>query len=258
MDPTAASQGNPISQNLWLGNEATTSEQLFDAAIQTARHALTEEDQRHFRRFKDYQDMIKDLQADVYKFSASRTRLTRCAKNIASFSEAFAPFFNVISVLVQAKPEWTAIFWGTIWFVFKLGSNFIHFLERVSDMFEELSFFLPQYQQWFRTCRLNPSIKDRGRLSQALGLIYSDLTQFSIHIYFLFSRQNKGRLKRALMGTELMLRPFEARFSQLKERLTMHKEWFEREAAIHEHALLDQLHGDFRHYVQDSEKKIPA
>ncbi|KAK0706899.1 hypothetical protein B0T26DRAFT_756329 [Lasiosphaeria miniovina] len=207
MDPTAAGQEKPISQNQWLGNEATTSEQLFDAAIQTAQHALTEEDQRHFRRFKDHRDMIKDLQADVYNFSASRTRLTRCAKKIASFSEAFAPFFDVIGVLLQ------------------VGSNFIHFLERVSEMFEELSFFLPQYQQWFQTCRLNPSIKDRGRL------------------------------ERALMGTELMLRPFEARFSQLKERLTMQKDWFEREAAIHEHALLDQLHGDFRHYIQDSEEK---
>jgi hypothetical protein len=100
------------------------SEQLFDAALQTVRNGLSQEDMQHFRTFKNHQEMLTAMKTNLLKFPESRSKLVRCSQRIAMFSDAFAPFFDVISVFVQIKPEWAAFFWGSIWLIFKVCSNF--------------------------------------------------------------------------------------------------------------------------------------
>ncbi|KAK4451278.1 hypothetical protein QBC34DRAFT_378602 [Podospora aff. communis PSN243] len=244
-----------MAQNARESSPAT-SEELFEAALQVTRAALSERDAERFQKFGDHMEMTQALQTHVRRYATTSPRLLECAERIALFSDVFAPFFDVVGVLVQVKAEWAAMFWGTWLFIFKIGSNFVTFLERVSDMFDEMTTILPRYQQWYEVCRLsNSAIHDRGRLAQALAFIYHDLTKFCMHIYFLFSRQDSGRIKRALLGAELAVRPFGARFSRLRERLVKHQDWFEKEVYLQEHALLTTFHEEFRSFVSSNENE---
>ena len=99
---------------------SATSEELFDAALQITRRALSEDDAKRFRKFKDHSEMVRELMVHVRRYTGSSPRLLECAERVASFSNAFAPFFDVVGVLVQAKPEWAAVFWGVLLFVFKV------------------------------------------------------------------------------------------------------------------------------------------
>ncbi|KAI3575863.1 hypothetical protein IWW34DRAFT_76629 [Fusarium oxysporum f. sp. albedinis] len=230
------------------------SEQLFDAALQTVRNGLSQEDMQHFRTFKNHQEMLTAMKTNLLKFPESRSKLVRCSQRIAMFSDAFAPFFDVISVFVQIKPEWAAFFWGSIWLIFKLGSNLIDFLDKASETFEKIGFVLPQYQAWYNICRQNKQASKSDRLGQALAFIYHDLIEFAVSLYFIFSKHNKGRIRRALLGTELMLKPFDFRFSQLIERIRKHQIWFETEAKIQEHGMINQLAADFQDFIRITEK----
>ncbi len=51
-----------------------------------------------------------------------------------------------------------------------------------------------------------------------------------------------------------MLRPFDSRFSRLKERISRHCEWFEREAAIHQQEMVSRTYMEFRQFLADKEK----
>ncbi len=142
------------------------------------------------------------------------TIIMRCSTRIAAFADSFAPFFDIMAVFVQIKAEWLAIFWGTILLVLKvrmtlshvsivapqltltgqLGSNLVTFLERVTSMFEELSIQLPQYRDWHRACRQTPfSRDDKDLLGSSLAHIYGDFVEFTLHVYFMFTKRSKGK-----------------------------------------------------------------
>ncbi|KAF4448088.1 nif-like protein [Fusarium austroafricanum] len=192
------------------------SEQLFDAALETVRNGLSQDDMKNFKSFQNHQEMLAALKTTLNKFPESRSKLVRCCQRIASFSDAFAPFFDVISVYVSVKPEWAAWFWGSIWLVFKTSNS--------------------------------------KRLGQALAFIYHDFIEFTISLYFIFSKHNKRRIRRALLGVEFAVKPFDFRFAQLIERIKKHQIWFETEAKIQEHDMINQLSADFRDFVRITEK----
>lgn len=50
-----------------------------------------------------------------------------------------------------------------------------------------------------------------------------------------------------------MLRPFESRFSGLKERISKHRAWFEAEAHIHQHGLISETYTSFREFLKVTE-----
>ncbi|KAL6880723.1 hypothetical protein J3F83DRAFT_39 [Trichoderma novae-zelandiae] len=145
------------------------SESLFDVALHTVRNGLSEADKRHFRRFADHREMLADIRRNICRYTGN-SRLRRCAEKVASFANGFAPFFDVIGVFVQVKPEYAAVLWGTIWFIFKIGSNL--------------------YTSWFEIWQTSPQIDNGNRLAQAMGFVYHDVIEFSMHIYIMFSRQD--------------------------------------------------------------------
>lgn len=159
--------------------------------------------------------MICELKVLSEQYS-HKSRLVACCRKIASFAEAFAPYFEVINIFVQIKPDWIGWFWGSIRLIFqvdtseitaislgrrqdadtyfKLGSNLIVFLENVAMMFENIAFTLPQYQAWFNLCQRNVTAQDKDRLGQALSFVYADMIEFCLHTYRIFSRAKLGKL----------------------------------------------------------------
>ncbi|KAI8631969.1 hypothetical protein F5Y19DRAFT_472855 [Xylariaceae sp. FL1651] len=166
------------------------------------------------------------------------------AERITAFSDAFAPFFDVVNVYIQIKQEWAAIFWAWL----KPDELF----DRVATMLEEIALILPQYEAWFNICKRTRSFTNTDRLSQSLAMLYDEFIELTIHIYFMFTRRRKGRLRRAFQTSGLMLRPFDARFSLLKERIEKHRAWFETEAQIQQHDLIHQTYADFRQFLDSS------
>lgn len=67
-------------------------------------------------------------------------------------------------------------------------------------MFEDMAVVLPQYESWFKICQQHRVSGQEERLAQSLALIYSDLIEFCVHIYFMFSKQNEGTQPPQLFG----------------------------------------------------------
>ncbi|TGJ87577.1 hypothetical protein E0Z10_g1236 [Xylaria hypoxylon] len=184
------------------GDAGATTTKLFDDALKKLRSALSDADKAHIKDFHDHNDMIASVRKAASYFAGNQRGLMRIAERITAFSNAFAPFFDVVNVYIQIKPEWAAVFWD--------------------------------------------------RLSQSLAMLYDDFVDFTVHVYFMFTKRSKGRLRRALQTSRLMLRPFDARFSLLKERIEKHRVWFETEAQIQQHDLLHQTYTDFRQFIDSS------
>ncbi|KAI1120753.1 hypothetical protein F5Y10DRAFT_117398 [Nemania abortiva] len=240
------------------GSAGTTTTKLFDDALQKLRSALSDADKEYIKGFRNHNDMTASVRKAASHFAGNQRVLMRIAERITAFSDAFAPFFDVVNVYVQIKPDVAAVFWGSLWLIFKLGSNLINFFDRVAAMLEELAMVLPQYEAWFNICSRTHIFTDSDRLSRSLAMLYDDFVDFVVRVYFMFTKRSKGRLRRALQGGSLMLQPFDSRFSRLKERIEKHRVWFETEAKIQQHDLLHQTYADFRQFLDatsDSEEK---
>jgi hypothetical protein len=72
------------------------------------------------------------------------------------------------------------------------GSNYITFFEKVADMFEMLSFALPQYQRHLDRCRERRQSLAPERLVKSMSLLYTDIIRFCKEAFFIFARGRKG------------------------------------------------------------------
>ena len=59
---------------------SATSEELFDAALQVTGCALSEDDAKRFRKFKDHSEMVRELMVHVRRYTGSSPRLLECAE----------------------------------------------------------------------------------------------------------------------------------------------------------------------------------
>jgi hypothetical protein len=81
------------------------------------RDQLTEKDRSIFEEFQDAESMMKAMRLACAK-QKETSRLLVCCNKINNFSESFAPYFDIINVFIQAKPEWLSVFWGSIRLIF--------------------------------------------------------------------------------------------------------------------------------------------
>jgi hypothetical protein len=86
------------------------------------RDQLTEKDRSLFEEFQDAESMMKAMRLACAK-QKETSRLLVCCNKINNFSESFAPYFDIINVFVQAKPEWLSVFWGSIRLIFQVRAR---------------------------------------------------------------------------------------------------------------------------------------
>lgn len=77
--------------------------------------------------------MISAVRRQCSLYSGTHQQLIQISQRIALFSDAFAPFFDIVNVFIQIKPDCAAIFWGTLWLIFKVYS-------RLSSIRSQLAF----------------------------------------------------------------------------------------------------------------------
>jgi hypothetical protein len=64
--------------------------------------------------------MLKDISSAFLRHKDA-SRIYSCCSKIAKFSDVFKPYFEVISIFVQVKPEYMGIIWGSIRLIFQVG-----------------------------------------------------------------------------------------------------------------------------------------
>jgi hypothetical protein len=79
----------------------------------------------------------------------------------------------------------------------KLGTNYISFLEKLCDMFENMAMQLPAYEEHIKELKERAQQQGREvspRLLKALAYVYSDLIQFCFDACRLFSKKRSSML----------------------------------------------------------------
>jgi hypothetical protein len=100
---------------------------LFESSIQEFRNSISEEERKIFCTFDSPTAMLEQIQLSCSNHK-EKGRLLFCCKKVTAFSKAFAPYFEIIDIFVQVKPDWLAWFWGSIRLVFKVA--YVHLLSK--------------------------------------------------------------------------------------------------------------------------------
>ncbi|OAL48734.1 hypothetical protein IQ07DRAFT_513277 [Pyrenochaeta sp. DS3sAY3a] len=208
-----------------------------DEAIEAIHASVLDEHRREFNHQTHASLLLNELRAlSAGNGTAAGLRLVPCCQKLAIFVRNFAPYFDILSTCTQIRPEWIGWFWGTVRLVFKIGSNYVTFLEKIVDMFEVIAHILPPYQQIFETIQhagVDAQLpSEDARLAALLSHVYADLVQLFLDLYRTFCRgaQGSGLRHLSLDSTQSALwRPLDSRFARLEMRLSQHRRWLQKE-----------------------------
>ena len=113
---SSSSYSSPPVPSVCQGSESQVQEDptaLFTVTLQEFHTRLPESARRSFCQYGSSTDMLAAVKAEC-QLHKQFSRLSSCTTKIAIFSDTFAPFFDVIGIFVQIKPEWLGIFWGSV------------------------------------------------------------------------------------------------------------------------------------------------
>ncbi|KAH7359977.1 hypothetical protein BKA66DRAFT_426346 [Pyrenochaeta sp. MPI-SDFR-AT-0127] len=208
---------------------------LFDEAIDAIQASVLDEHRQHFHHQANASLLLNELHS-VTSNSIKDPKLVLCSRKFAFFVRTFAPYFDVLNICVQVRPEWVGWFWGIVRLVLKTSSDYPSVQEKIADMFEVVAHILPLYKHIYETSRRSTSDSqshsEDDRLTALMSYVYADLVYFSLDVYHVFCRGSKGFGLRhpTFESTQPALwRPLDSRFSRLEARITQHRRWLEKE-----------------------------
>ncbi|KAF1839228.1 hypothetical protein BDW02DRAFT_231629 [Decorospora gaudefroyi] len=209
---------------------------LFDEAIQAIQNTVLEGHRLQFRHDADTSLLLDELrQVSACNGSGDR-RIVACSRKFTLFVRAFAPYFDIVSLCVDLRPEWIGWFWGLVRLVFKVSRDHQLFQEKLADMLERVAHIIPPYQQIYEVCKRNSSdsrVKaEEYHLAALMSYVYVDLVQIWLELYLIFCRGPPGTCSRILTldkTQSALWRPLDSRFSHLETRLAHHRKWLEKE-----------------------------
>lgn len=98
--------------------EAEAAGDMFSRCLTDFRDGLPEETKPSFRHYDSAEAMLADLRRLLVGKSGSR--LMTCCSKVESFSRKLVPYFDVVNVFVQIKPDCIAGFWGSLMLICKV------------------------------------------------------------------------------------------------------------------------------------------
>jgi hypothetical protein len=92
--------------------------ELFSRCFTAFCDDLPQDMEPSFREYESAQAMLDDLR--LLLVGKSDSRLMKCYSKVESFSRNLAPYFDIVNVFVQIKPDCVAGFWGSLMLVCKV------------------------------------------------------------------------------------------------------------------------------------------
>jgi hypothetical protein len=89
-------------------------------AVEAFRDTISEKDKKYLHAYGCSKDMLTELTASIAKHK-NRGRLSNCCYNFAVFSRAFEPYFEIVNIFVQVKPDIAGLVWGSLRLIFAVG-----------------------------------------------------------------------------------------------------------------------------------------
>jgi hypothetical protein len=93
---------------------------VFEKAMAAFRDSVPADKKSQLVQCANSEALILNIETTAYSFKNKTkvSRLMACCNIIKRFAQAWEPFFEVTSILVSSNPEYAALAWGAIRFVF--------------------------------------------------------------------------------------------------------------------------------------------
>lgn len=196
-----------------LAFRAQEPSEIFHEAFTLFLNSLSDKDKTDFQIYSNPEAMNIDIRRQIEGINNNirKSRLESCASRCRNLAQRIKPYFEVVDTFVSVKPEYLGLVWGTIKLVFKvrysrfamivadpidrltfmkLSMNYIEYMERISEMFDEISGFLQVYEKYLERFRERLE-KEPGsfptRLRKTLADVYVDVIAFCHQALNLFS-----------------------------------------------------------------------
>lgn len=218
-------------QQLLTCSRSLDAESIFRNTCSSFRQSLSEYDRGEFRRYENAESLISELQLLAESHPVHKSRLVAFVRKLHSFSRRLEPYFEIVNIYVQVKPDFAAAIWGSLRVLFKLLSNYVIFLDEVSDMFDRLATTFPVYGDF--VSRLQAEAAKRGEtyssLAKAMAFLYRDILGFCHDICLMFAKKRQGFKAPTSFISRLALMPIQTQFTSVISSIKDHKELLELE-----------------------------
>jgi hypothetical protein len=106
--------------------DVASTEALFSEVKDSFLQSISDEERAQFSSCESPEELVKSIATFLTGFKKSW--FTRMTMQIESFSKQLQPYFDILGIVVQSRPEWAAIAWGSLRLVLKACEH-VHFLK---------------------------------------------------------------------------------------------------------------------------------
>ncbi|KAL9138565.1 MAG: hypothetical protein Q9175_000193 [Cornicularia normoerica] len=192
-----------------------TGEAIVKKAVEHLKSTLTSEDVRMFSN-TSLEDLWREAR-NVEDEQGARQDL-RFMRRLEPFLRSLESYAGVIEVFCQGYAP-MAFVWGPIKLMLLLARNYSSIMEKILQAFSDIADVLP------RLDRLKATFPEDTNFNQVVGLIYSDIIEFHQRAYKFFRRKAWHIWFAFDWGL------FERRFKMILQKLALHCELLDKEAA---------------------------
>ncbi|KAF2018188.1 hypothetical protein BU24DRAFT_166726 [Aaosphaeria arxii CBS 175.79] len=208
---------------------------LFDEAIDAIQSTLFEEDRKSFRHYADMESMLVDVRTTIDAAGEHEMNSKTCTKHVARFAHAFKPYFDLVNLFTNVRPDWLGWFWGIIALVFRTGSRYELLVQKIAELFGSIARALPEYDVLLKSVWQQSHAPTDDRLT-LLSHVYADIVRLCLELYCMFSRSQGAKLRHRYDFASAAWKPLDTRFTHLQQRLVRHRRWVEATLAQDEEA----------------------
>lgn len=95
------------------------AESIFWNACSSFRQSLSEYDRGEFREYENAESLVSDLQLLAESHPVHKSRLVAFVRKLHYFVRRFEPYFEIVNIYVETKPDFSAAIWGSLRVLFK-------------------------------------------------------------------------------------------------------------------------------------------
>ncbi|KAF2874799.1 hypothetical protein BDV95DRAFT_299092 [Massariosphaeria phaeospora] len=227
-----------------LPSTSGSANEAFNSAFRRFFDSLPERERRRYAPCASSEDLLEGLKKlKAISLKQQSMRFSRMTMAIQTFNDRLRPYFAAIGTLVQAKPEFAALFWGSMRLILQLVDNVSGFFDKVTHALAELSGALPQYDDISRLFKQPMS----SRMISHLEGVYGSLFGFFQIIAEVFSKSDGTMKRKSAVAWDLMWTPVDVRFKDVLESLRRHQRLVKDELAILQALTLTNVASEAEH-----------